>query len=118
MKTFTATPSDIEKKWVLIDADGVVLGRLASQVAKILPGKHKPSFTPHLDCGANVILVHAERVQLNGKKRTDKTLYWHTDNPGGLNKRKHDPTHQGHHPHTAIVTPASSRHSPHNTTQN
>src|SRR3546814_12630311 len=72
MKTFTATPSDIEKKWVLIDADGVVLGRLASQVAKILRGKHKPSFTPHMDCGDNVIVVNAEKVKLTGKKRSEE----------------------------------------------
>src|SRR3546814_5177242 len=87
MKTFTATPSDIEKKWVLIDADGVVLGRLASQVAKILRGKHKPSFTPHMDCGDNVIVVNAEKVKLTGKKLTDKKFYWHTGHPGGIKER-------------------------------
>src|SRR3546814_1574155 len=92
MKTFTATPSDIEKKWVLIDADGVVLGRLASQVAKILRGKHKPSFTPHMDCGDNVIVVNAEKVKLTGKKLTDKKFYWHTGHPGGIKERSEEHT--------------------------
>ncbi|WP_193371255.1 50S ribosomal protein L13 [Pelagibius marinus] len=87
MKTFTATPSDIEKKWILIDADGVVLGRLASQVAKILRGKHKPSFTPHMDCGDNVIVINAEKVKLTGKKTSDKVYYWHTGHPGGIKER-------------------------------
>jgi large subunit ribosomal protein L13 len=87
MKTFTATPSDIEKKWILIDADGVVLGRLASQVAKILRGKHKPSFTPHMDCGDNVIIINAEKVKLTGKKTSDKVYYWHTGHPGGIKER-------------------------------
>jgi large subunit ribosomal protein L13 len=87
MKTFSATPSDIEKKWILIDADGVVLGRLASQVAKILRGKHKPSFTPHMDCGDNVIVINADKVALTGKKRTDEKFYWHTGYPGGIKER-------------------------------
>jgi large subunit ribosomal protein L13 len=74
MKTFSATPADIEKKWILIDAEGVVLGRLASIVAMRLRGKHKPSFTPHMDMGDNVIVVNAEKVQLTGNKRADKKL--------------------------------------------
>src|SRR3546814_16292724 len=98
MKTFTATPSDIEKKWVLIDADGVVLGRLASQVAKILRGKHKPSFTPHMDCGDNVIVVNAEKVKLTGKKLTDKKFYWHTGHPGGIKERTMGQILKGNHP--------------------
>ena len=71
MKTFTATPADIDKKWILIDAEGVVLGRLASIVAMRLRGKHKPSFTPHMDMGDNVIVINADKVQLTGKKRDD-----------------------------------------------
>ena len=67
MKTFSATPADIDKKWIIIDAEGVVLGRLASIVALRLRGKHKASFTPHMDCGDNVIIVNAEKVQLTGK---------------------------------------------------
>ncbi|HEY9537208.1 MAG TPA: 50S ribosomal protein L13 [Kiloniellaceae bacterium] len=103
MKTFTATPSDIEKKWVLIDADGVVLGRLASQVAKILRGKHKPSFTPHMDCGDNVIVVNAEKVKLTGKKLTDKKFYWHTGHPGGIKERTMGQILEGNHPERVVV---------------
>ncbi len=72
MKTYSATPKDIEKKWILIDADGLVLGRLASVVAARLRGKHKPTYTPHMDCGDNVIIINAEKVKLTGKKLTDK----------------------------------------------
>jgi len=68
MKTFTATPADIEKKWILIDAEGVVLGRLATIVANILRGKNKPTFTPHMDMGDNVIVVNADKVQITGNK--------------------------------------------------
>jgi large subunit ribosomal protein L13 len=87
MKTFSATPADIDKKWILIDAEGVVLGRLASIVAMRLRGKHKPSFTPSQDMGDNVIIINAEKVQLTGKKRTDKVHYWHTGYPGGIKSR-------------------------------
>ncbi|RME14997.1 MAG: 50S ribosomal protein L13 [Alphaproteobacteria bacterium] len=87
MKTFSATPADIEKKWVVIDAEGVVLGRLASIVAMRLRGKHKPIYTPHMDCGDNVIVINADKVQLTGKKRTDKVHYWHTGYPGGIKSR-------------------------------
>ena len=75
MKTFTARPADIEKKWIVIDADGVVLGRLASRIANILRGKHKPSYTPHMDCGDNVIVINAEKVRLTGRKLADKQYY-------------------------------------------
>jgi len=87
MKTFSATPADIEKKWIVIDAEGVVLGRLASIVAMRLRGKHKPTYTPHIDCGDNVIVINADKVQLTGKKRTDKVHYWHTGYPGGIKSR-------------------------------
>ena len=86
MKTYTATPADIEKKWILIDADGIVLGRLASIIAMRLRGKHKASFTPHMDCGDNVIVVNAEKIQMTGKKR-DENFYWHTGHPGGIKSR-------------------------------
>jgi large subunit ribosomal protein L13 len=102
MKTFSATPSDIEKKWILIDADGVVLGRLASQVAKILRGKHKPSFTPHMDCGDNVIIINAEKVKLTGKKLSDKVYYWHTGHPGGIKNRTAGQILEGEHPERVI----------------
>ncbi|MDH3918371.1 MAG: 50S ribosomal protein L13, partial [Rhodospirillales bacterium] len=68
MKTYSAKPAEIEKKWFLIDAEGLVLGRLASRVALILRGKHKPSYTPHMDCGDHVVIVNAEKVTLTGKK--------------------------------------------------
>ncbi len=84
MKTYSATPKDIEKKWILIDADGLVLGRLASVVAARLRGKHKPTYTPHMDCGDNVIIINAEKVKLTGKKLTDKIYYRHTGYPGGI----------------------------------
>ena len=87
MKTFTATPADIDKKWIRIDAEGVVLGRLASIVAMRLRGKHKPSFTPHMDMGDNVIIINAEKVQMTGNKREDKRYYWHTNHPGGIKFR-------------------------------
>lgn len=84
MKTFSATPSDIEKKWVLIDAEDLVLGRMASLVANILRGKNKPSYTPHMDCGDHVIIINAEKVHLTGKKLADKIYYRHTGHPGGI----------------------------------
>ena len=86
MKTFSATPADIEKNWILIDAEGVVLGRLASIVAMRLRGKHKASFTPNMDMGDNVIIINAEKVQMTGKKR-EEHFYWHTGHPGGLKSR-------------------------------
>jgi large subunit ribosomal protein L13 len=84
MKTYSARPADIEKKWVVIDAQGVVLGRLASIIAKVLRGKHKATFTPHMDMGDNVIVINAKQVQMTGNKRADKVYYRHTGYPGGI----------------------------------
>ena len=84
MKTYSATPSDVERKWVLIDADGVVLGRLASLVAIRLRGKHKPMYTPNIDCGDHVVVVNAAKMRLTGAKRADKTYFRHTGFPGGI----------------------------------
>ena len=84
MKTFSAKASDIEKKWFVVDADGVVLGRLASEIAKILRGKHKPIFTPHMDTGDNVIVINAEKIAVTGKKLDGKIYYRHTGYPGGI----------------------------------
>ena len=84
MKTFSLKQKDIKKQWFLIDAKGVVLGRLASYVSKILRGKHKTTFTPHLDCGDNVIVINAEKIKLKGKKLKDKIYYRHTGYPGGI----------------------------------
>lgn len=82
-----AKPSTIEKKWLLIDADGLVLGRLASEIARILRGKHKASYTPHMDCGDNVIVINAEKVALTGNKLKDKKYYRHTGYIGGIKER-------------------------------
>ncbi len=103
MKTFTATPADIDKKWILIDAEGVVLGRLASIVATRLRGKHKPTFTPHMDMGDNVIVINADKVQLTGKKRTDKVHYWHTGYPGGIKSRTTGQILEGEHPERVVI---------------
>ena len=102
MKTFSATPADIEKKWILIDAEGVVLGRLASIVALRLRGKHKASFTPHMDCGDNVIIINAEKIQMTGKKR-DENFYWHTAYPGGIKSRTKAQILEGAHPERVVV---------------
>ncbi len=88
MKTYTAKPKDIEKKWLLIDAEGLVVGRLATHIAMRLRGKHKATFTPHMDCGDNIIVINADKVVFTGKKREDKTYYWHTGYPGGIKSRK------------------------------
>ena len=82
--TKPATPATVEKKWVLIDAEGLVVGRAASIIANILRGQHKPSFTPHVDCGDNVIIVNAGKVKFTGKKLTDKVYYKHTGYAGGI----------------------------------
>jgi len=103
MKTFTATPADIEKKWILIDAEGVVLGRLASIIAMRLRGKHKPSFTPHMDMGDNVIVINADKIQLTGNKRADKVYYRHTGYPGGIKSRTAGQILEGEHPERVVV---------------
>lgn len=103
MKTYSAKPSEVEKRWFLIDADGLVLGRLASQIARILRGKHKPSFTPHVDCGDNVIVVNAEKVRLTGNKRRDKVFYWHTGYPGGIKDLTAGETLEGPYPERLIL---------------
>ena len=103
MKTYSAKPAEVEKKWVLIDADGLVLGRLASQVAKILRGKHKPTFTPHIDCGDNVVIVNAEKVRLTGNKLSAKTYYCHTGYPGGIKNRRACQILEGAYPERVIL---------------
>ena len=102
MRTFSQKPADVEKRWVVIDADGVVLGRLASHVANILRGKTKPIFTPHVDCGDNVIIVNAQKVRLTGRKRTQKTYYRHTGHPGGIKSRTAAQILDGAHPERVI----------------
>jgi large subunit ribosomal protein L13 len=102
MKTFSAKPSDIEKKWLLIDADGLVVGRLAALIATRLRGKHKPIFTPHMDCGDNIVVVNADKVLFTGKKRTDKVYYWHTGYPGGIKSRTADKILDGRFPERVL----------------
>ncbi|HCP41092.1 MAG TPA: 50S ribosomal protein L13 [Cryomorphaceae bacterium] len=82
-KTVSANAATVEKNWVVVDAEGQTLGRLASRVALLLRGKRKPNYTPHVDCGDNVIILNAEKVVLSGNKMTDKTYVWHTGYPGG-----------------------------------
>jgi large subunit ribosomal protein L13 len=103
MKTYSAKPSEIQKKWFLVDAEGLVLGRMAAEIAKILRGKHKTTFTPHMDCGDNVIVVNAEKVHVTGNKLADKVFYWHTGYPGGIKERTMGQTLKGRFPERAIV---------------
>jgi large subunit ribosomal protein L13 len=102
MKTYSAKPAEVEKKWVLIDADGVVLGRLASVIALRLRGKHKPIFTPHVDCGDNIVVINAEKVKLTGRKLVQKRFYWHTGHPGGIKDRTMGQLLSGKHPERVI----------------
>ncbi|HBN31111.1 MAG: 50S ribosomal protein L13 [Rhodobacterales bacterium] len=108
MKTYTAKPADIDKKWFLIDAEGIVLGRLASIIAMRLRGKHKATFTPHMDMGDNIIVINADKIQLTGKKRSDKIYYWHTGHPGGIKQRTAGQILEGKFP-DRVVTAAVKR---------
>lgn len=101
-KSYTAKPSDIQKQWWLIDANDLVLGRLAAEVSKILRGKHKPTFTPHMDCGDNIVIVNAEKVHLTGKKFARKLFYWHTGFPGGIKSTTPQKTTERGHPERVI----------------
>jgi large subunit ribosomal protein L13 len=105
MKSYDMRKEDApqQKKWVLIDAEGVVLGRLASQIAMILRGKNKPVFTPSVDCGDNVIVINAEKVRLTGKKMTDKVFFYHTGHPGGIKERTMGFQLQGRFPERVIM---------------
>src|SRR6478735_10588268 len=85
--TRSIKPAEVEKKWVLIDADGLVVGRLATIIANLLRGKHKASFTPHMDCGDHVIVINAEKIHFTGKKKEQKSYFHHTGYPGGIKER-------------------------------
>ena len=87
MKTYSARPTEVDKKWLLIDAEGMVVGRLAAFIATRLRGKHKPMYTPHIDCGDHVIVINGDKVMLTGNKRDNKKYYWHTGHPGGIKNR-------------------------------
>ena len=102
MTTYTAKPSDIVKKWVLIDANGLVVGRLASYVAKVLRGKTKPTFTPNMDMGDNVIIINAGKVKLTGRKLDQHRFYWHTGYPGGIKDRTARSLLEGRHPERVL----------------
>ncbi len=103
MKTYTVKPSELDKKWLLIDAEGLVLGRLAAIIADRLRGKHKPTYTPHMDCGDHIVVVNAAKVQLTGNKRRDSIFYWHTGYPGGIKGRSKGAILEGRYPERVIL---------------
>ena len=98
MKTYSAKPADVERRWYVIDAENLVLGRLASFIAMRLRGKHKTTFTPHIDTGDNIIVVNCEKIALTGNKARDKVFYYHTNHPGGIKERVAGETLAGAHP--------------------
>lgn len=103
MKTYSAKPADVEKKWFVVDAEDVVLGRMASQIALRLRGKHKAMYTPNIDCGDNIIVINAEKVKLTGRKVTDKKFYWHTGHPGGIKERTIGHILEGKFPERVVI---------------
>ena len=103
MKTYSAKPKGIERKWCIVDAKGLVLGRMASIVSMRLRGKHKPTYTPHLDCGDHVIVINAEKVQLTGRKRANKIYYKHTGYPGGIKSRSAGQILEGANPERVVI---------------
>lgn len=102
MPTYAAKPATVDKKWVLIDAKGLVVGRLATIVATRLKGKHKATYTPHVDCGDNVIVVNADKIVFTGAKRDDKVYYHHTGYPGGIKERSPRQILEGKHPERVV----------------
>ena len=102
MKTYSAKPADIEKKWILIDAENMVVGRLAAVIATRLRGKHLPTFTPHMDCGDNVVVINADKVKFTGKKLGDKKYYRHTGYPGGIKETTPEKIMEGKFPERVV----------------
>jgi large subunit ribosomal protein L13 len=102
MKSYSAKPAEVDKKWVMIDGTGLVVGRLASIIAMRLRGKHKPTFTPHVDCGDNVIVVNAEKVVLTGRKLQKKVYYYHTGFIGGIKERSAKSIMEGRFPERIV----------------
>ncbi len=102
MKTYSAKPSEVEKKWLIVDAKDLVLGRMAAEISKVLRGKHKPTYTPHIDCGDNVIVINAEKVHLTGNKLEDKKYYRHTGHPGGIREINVRKTLEGKKPEDVV----------------
>ena len=103
MKTYNAKPNEGDKKWILIDADGLIVGRLAAIIAQRLRGKHKPQFTPHVDCGDNVVVINADKVVLTGNKYEGKKYHWHTGHPGGIKSRNARQIMEGKHPERILL---------------
>jgi large subunit ribosomal protein L13 len=102
MKSYSAKPSEVQAKWYLIDAEGIVVGRLAAVLAKMVRGKHKPTYTPHIDCGDNVVVINAEKVRLTGRKREQRLFHWHTGYPGGIKHRTSGQILDGKHPERVL----------------
>ena len=107
--TASLKPADVEKKWIVIDAENAVVGRLASFIAMRLRGKHRPDYTPHVDCGDYVVVVNADKVKFTGKKLQDKTYYWHTGYPGGIKERTADKILGGKYPERILEKAVSNR---------
>jgi large subunit ribosomal protein L13 len=103
MKTYSAKAADLHPQWYVIDAEGQVLGRLASEIAQILRGKHKPMFTPHLPCGDFVIVINADKIAVTGKRLDQKVYYRHSQYPGGLKKTTLRQTLEGKYPERALI---------------
>ena len=102
MKTFNIKPADVKKEWLVIEADGLVLGRLARLIALRLRGKNRPTFTPNVDCGDNIVVVNAEKVRLTGNKAQASVFYWHTGHPGGIKGLSQGAILAGKHPERVI----------------
>jgi large subunit ribosomal protein L13 len=104
LKSTTASlkPAEVEKKWIVVDARDAVVGRLASFIAMRLRGKHRPDYTPHVDCGDMVVVVNADKVKFTGKKLSDKVFYWHTGHPGGVKQRTMGQILDGQHPERVL----------------
>lgn len=103
MKTYSQNPQQVQKKWYVVDAQGLVLGRLAAVLANRLRGKHLPTFTPHVDCGDNIVVINADKVALTGSKLEDKKFYWHTGYAGGIKERTAGQTLASKHPERLLI---------------
>ena len=103
MTTFSAKAHEVNRDWYVVDAEGKTLGRLATEVARRLRGKHKPTYTPHMDCGDHIIVINADKIQLTGRKRTDKMYYRHTGYPGGIKSRTAGQILEGAHPERVVI---------------
>ena len=111
LKSTTASlkPAEVEKKWIVVDAENAVVGRLASFIAMRLRGKHRPDYTPHVDCGDFVVVVNAHKVKFTGKKATDEVYYWHTGHPGGVKQRTPAQILGGKYPERVLQSPLARK---------